>query len=256
MPGTLTVARDGNLARLTLSNPRKRNALDPALLYALVEALTALPQQGVRAAVLTAEGDIFSSGYDLQALEGAAPENKHAQPLQRAISTLIDGALPVVAALPGMAIGGGCELACACDLRVGHPGVALQMPPVRLGLVYPAAGLRRFLSLIGASRTRELFLTAARVPAERALAWGLIDRVVPPEDVLACATALAAEIALGAPSAVRGMRRLLSQLQPPLPPATDAALEELVRAAFDSDDAIEARQAFRERRPPRFREPA
>jgi enoyl-CoA hydratase/carnithine racemase len=252
MPGTLRVEKNGNLALLTFANPNKRNALDPALLHALVEAVTGLPSQGVRAAVLTAEGDIFSSGYDIQALEGAAPEDRHAQPLQRAISALIDGPLPVVAALPGLAIGGGCELACACDLRVAHAGVALQMPPVRLGLVYPAAGLRRFLALIGASRTREMFLTAAKIPADRALTWGLVDRVVPADQVLACATELATEIAVGSPQAVRGMRRLLSQLQPPLPPATDDALEQLVRAAFDSDDAVEARRAFRERRPPRF----
>src|SRR5581483_3651739 len=111
--------------------------------------------------------------------------------------------------LNGVAIGGGCELAATCDLRVAHPSVTLTMPPVRLGLVYSARGLRRFVALCGASRTRELFLTAEPVDAERALAWGLVDRVVPREQVLESALGLAGAIAKGAPLAVRWTRRVL-----------------------------------------------
>lgn len=250
MAGVLRVERDGELARLTISNPPKKNALDPGLLSALAEAVETLADDGVRAAVLTAEGSIFSSGYDISALsDGVTP----GQALEGAVSAILDGPLPLVAALPGLAIGGGCELACACDLRVAHPGVALQMPPVRLGLVYPAVGLRRFVALIGTSRTRELFLTAVRVSAETALGWGLVDRVVPEGDVLDTATALARAIAQGSPTAVRGTRRLLASLEPPLPPELAAALAEIVREAFVSEDAQEARSAFTEKRPPRFR---
>lgn len=248
MAGTLTVDRDGALAILTLANPTKKNALDPPVLDALVDALGTLGASDARAVVLTAEGDVFSSGYDLGALE----DGRGPAPLERAVRAIVDGALPVVAALPGLAIGGGCELACACDLRVAHPGVVLQMPPVRLGLVYPAAGLRRFVALIGSSRTRELFLTGERVPAERALAWGLIDRVVPAEAVRATALDLARSISRGAPAAIAGTRRLLAALEAPLPPALEEELEQVVRAAFASDEAKEARAAFRERRAPSF----
>jgi enoyl-CoA hydratase/carnithine racemase len=209
MPGALSIAIDGAIATLTISNPSKKNALDPPLLDALVDALHALPSQGVRAAVLTAEGTIFSSGYDLEALKlpgGAAP-------LRRAVEAMVSGPLPLVAALPGLAIGGGCELACACDLRVAHPGVALQMPPVRLGIVYPEDGLRRFVALIGAAHTRELFLTAARIPAERALEWGLVDRVVEAGAVLSTATELARTIAQGDPAAIAATRQLLAALR-------------------------------------------
>src|SRR6185503_8614936 len=172
MSGALTVERQDELAILTLDNPAKRNALDPPMLDALCDALAHLPSQGARAVVLTGKGDrAFSSGFDLTALsdEAAIANN----PLARALAAIAQGALPVIAALNGLAIGGGCELAATCDLRVAHPQVTLAMPPVRLGIVYSPSGLQRFVSLIGASRVRELFLTAQPGSAERALGWGL-----------------------------------------------------------------------------------
>lgn len=245
MAGRITVERAGVLATITLSNPTKKNALDGAILDAIADAVLSLPDDGVRAIVLTAEGTIFSAGYDIAELDGR-PES--AAPLERAVRAIVEGPVPVIAALPGLAIGGGCELACACDLRVAHPGVALQMPPVRRGLVYTPSGLRRFVSLIGASRTRELFLTGERIPADRALGWGLVDRVVPDHEVLPTAMTLATAIAKGSPSAIAGTRHLLARIEPPLPPD----LEAVSRAAFASEDAVEARRAFAEKRPPKF----
>jgi enoyl-CoA hydratase/carnithine racemase len=127
------------------------------------------------------------------------------------------------------------------------------MPPVRLGLIYAPAGLRRFVALCGMSRTRELFLTAAPVPAARALGWGLVDRVVPRDEVLPTALALATEMARGAPLAVAGTRRALELLQPPLDPAAAAELTRLMHQAWTSEDAAEARAAFREKRKPQFK---
>lgn len=252
MSGALAVEKRDAVAVLTIVNPKKRNALDPPLLDALTAALAQLPGEGVRAAVLTGEGDAaFSSGYDIAALPDAdAPPADH--PLERALRAITDGALPIVAALNGVAIGGGCELAATCDLRVAHPAVALMMPPVKLGLIYAPRGLARFVALIGASRTRELFLTAAPVAAERALAWGLVDRVVPAAEVLPAALALAAEMARHAPLAIRGTRRALELLLADLPPEAAAEVAALQRAAWTSEDAREARAAFREKRPPKF----
>jgi enoyl-CoA hydratase/carnithine racemase len=246
MAGTITVELRGEVALLTLCNAAKRNALDPPMLAAIADALARLPGEGARAAVITGEGErAFSSGFDIAALSDAAGGD----PLAAALDAVAGGALPVIAALNGLAVGGGCELAATCDLRVAHAGVTLAMPPVRLGIVYSPRGLLRFVSLIGASRTRELFLTAAPVDAARALAWGLVDHVVAPEEVVPKALALAGEIARGAPLAVRGTRAILERL---LAPAADAELDELVRRAWTSDDAREARAAFREKRPPRF----
>jgi enoyl-CoA hydratase/carnithine racemase len=172
--------------------------------------------------------------------------------MARALSAIADGKLPVVAALNGVTIGGGCELAATCDLRVAHPAVTLTMPPVRLGIVYAPTGLQRFVALCGLSRTRELFLTAQPVPAERALAWGLVDRVVPAAEVLPAALALAEEIARGAPLALAGTRRILEKLMPPLAPEVALELAELQLRAWTSEDAMEARLAFVQKRPPRF----
>ena len=274
MSGAIAVERQDELAIVTLDNPKKRNALDPPMLDALCDALARLTDEGARAVVLTAAGDrAFSSGFDLTALsdeaaligepsgarrdasEAALPPRMPGlidNPLARALAAISGGALPVIAALNGLAIGGGCELAASCDLRVAHPQVTLMMPPVRLGIVYPPSGLQRFVALIGASRVRELFLCAQPISAERALGWGLVDRVVPEAEVLPCAIGLAREIARGAPLAVRGTRKILEELIPPLAPEVARQLAELQRAAWISDDAREARQAFAEKRAPRF----
>lgn len=251
MSGAIDVERRDELAVVTLRNEKKKNALDPTMLDALVAALARFPSEGVRAVVLTGAGDVFSSGYDISALpSGTAPS---ANPMGPALSAIADGPLPVVAALNGMAIGGGCELAATCDLRVAHDAVTLTMPPVRLGLVYAPAGLRRFVALCGLSRTRELFLTAQPVPAARALGWGLVDRVVARDEVLATALALAGEMARGAPLAVAGTRRALELLQPSLDAAAAEELARLMHQAWLSEDSAEARAAFREKRKPQFK---
>jgi enoyl-CoA hydratase/carnithine racemase len=250
MAGSVRVERRGEIALLTLDNLAKKNALDPVMLLALCDQLAAQAALGARAAVLTAEGELFSSGFDLDALDGSATA---AQPVEAAVRAIVHGPLPVIAALNGLCIGGGCELASACDLRVAHPGVALQMPPVRLGLVYPAFGLRRFVALIGASRTRELFLTAERISAATALGWGLVDRVVPAEEVLATAMDLARAIARGAPSAIRGTRALLASIEALPTDEVQATHERIVREAFTGEDAREALRAFAEKRAPRWK---
>src|SRR6185312_2545235 len=208
MSGAIELERRDAIAVVTLRNERKKNALDPAMLDALVDALGRLPADGARAVVLTGAGDVFSSGYDLSALPtGAVPA---ANPLGPALAAIAGGALPVVAALNGAAIGGGCELAATCDLRVAHDAVTLMMPPVRLGLVYAPTGLARFVALCGLSRTRELFLPAAPV--------------------------LATEMARGAPLAVAGTRRALELLMPRVDGDGLAELARLMQEAWLSED--------------------
>jgi len=251
MSGAIDIERRDAIAIVTLKNEKKKNALDPAMLDALCAALGRFPGEGVRAVVLTGAGDLFSSGYDISALPtGAAPS---VNPLGPALAAIAGGPLPVVAALNGAAIGGGCELAATCDLRVAHDGVSLMMPPVRLGLIYAPTGLARFVALCGLSRTRELFLTAAPVPALRARDWGLVDHVVQRDEVLQTALALATEIAKGAPLAVAGTRRALELLLPSVDGAGLAELVRLMQEAWLSEDAAEARAAWSSKRKPEFK---
>jgi enoyl-CoA hydratase/carnithine racemase len=239
MSGAVEIEQRGPIAIVTLVNEKKKNALDPPMLDALCAALARLPAEGARAVVLTGAGDVFSSGYDISALPtGAAPT---ANPLGPALAAIAGGTLPVVAALNGAAIGGGCELAATCDLRVAHDEVTLMMPPVRLGLVYAPTGLARFVALCGLSRTRELFLTAKPVPALRARDWGLVDHVVARDEVLPTALTLATEMAKGAPLAIAGTRRALELLLPTVDSTAMTELAQLMQAAWTSEDAAEAR---------------
>ena len=223
MPGPApTVLADGKLlldepaagvSRLTISSPAKRNALDHAILDAIAEVLGRLQ---ARCVLVTGTGGMFSAGYDI----GEIPEEEFqeraeqlvAHPFTEAIDALEAYPYPTLAALGGHAIGGGLELALACDLRVCASGVELGMPPARLGLVYSHTGLRRFIDAIGVVRTRELFLLGRYVDADTALAWGLVNRAVAGEQLEAAALSMAVELATGAPLAQRGNKRVIRAL--------------------------------------------
>ena len=251
--GSIVVdAPSEGVARLTISNPAKRNALDRGVLDGLVAALRSVD---ARCVILTGEGEVFSAGYDIGALspehlaEEAAELLTH--PFEAAVSALEAVEVPVIAALGGHAFGGGLELAVTCDLRVCAPGARLGMPPARLGVVYSHTGLRRFVDAIGSARTRELFLTARPVDAVEALSWGLVNEVV--ADVAGRAVALAAEIASLSPLSLRGNKRVLRALVPPLDPALEAELHALRDAVFRSQDFAEGVRAFTEKRAPEWR---
>jgi enoyl-CoA hydratase/carnithine racemase len=241
-----------HVARVTISNPAKRNALDRPILDALAETL---PTLDARCVLLTGAGDIFSAGYDIGDLapdrlaEEAAELVAH--PFQNALEALDAVEVPVVAALNGHAIGGGLELAMACDLRVAAGGARMGMPPGRLGLVYSHTGIRRFLDAVGAARTRELFLTARLIDAETALSWGLVNDVVPRDSLAARGVSMAADVAALAPLAQRGNKRVLRELLAGSP--DEQALGELREAAFRSEDFAEGVRAFAEKRSPEWK---
>ncbi len=261
VPGQLLTDEpaDGVL-RLTISNPAKRNALDHPILDAIAQAVAGAQERNVRAILLTGEEGMFSSGYDIADIADDDFEERAealvAHPFTNAIDALDQTDLPVVAALTGHTIGGGLELALACDLRVAADGIRLGMPPAKLSLVYSHTGLRRFLDAIGATRTRELFLLGRHVQAPVALEWGLVNAVVPERDLADTAVEWAAELAGNAPLSVRGNKRVLRALlaaEGTLDPSTEEELVALRRACFASEDFREGVRAFAEKRPARWR---
>ena len=203
---------------------------------------------------------MFSAGYDI----GEIPDDEFeeraerlvAHPFTQAIDALEAFPYPTLAALPGHTIGGGLELALACDLRVAQTGIKLGMPPAKLGLVYSHTGLRRFIDAIGAPRTRELFLLGRYVDASTALAWGLVNRVAEAEGLEAMTLDLAGVLAGNAPLAQKGNKRVIEALlaaEGELPADVEAELIELRRASFASQDLREGTRAFAERRIPNWR---
>jgi enoyl-CoA hydratase/carnithine racemase len=251
-----------SVVRLTISNPAKRNALDHPILDAITATLAELSsaQSQTRCLVVTGAHGMFSAGYDIGELPDEEFEERAEQlvahPFTEAIDALEAFPYPTLAALPGHTIGGGLELALACDLRVAQDQIKLGMPPAKLGLVYSHTGLRRFLDAIGASRTRELFLLGRYVDASTALSWGLVNRVASAAELEALTLELAAELAGNAPLSQAGNKRVIAELlraEGALEASVEDELIELRRASFASEDMREGMRAFAEKRPPRWR---
>jgi len=244
------------VARLTISNPEKRGALDHAILDGFA---TTVPALDARCLIITGEHRTFSAGYDIGDLPDAVfvdeAEKLVAHPFADAIDAIEAYPYPTVAALNGHTIGGGLELALACDLRIAAGTIALGMPPAKLGLVYSHTGIRKFIDAIGAARTRELFLVGRRIDARTARAWGLVNMVAEPERLSEEALELAREIAGNAPLAQLGNKRVIRAVldaRAALDPALERELIELRRACFSSEDFREGVRAFAEKRPPRW----
>ncbi len=256
------------VVRLTISNEEKRNALDHPILDAITATLgeyagadgMSEPQSRVRCVVVTGAHGMFSAGYDIGEIPDAEFEERAqalvAHPFTEAIDALEAFPWPTVAALPGHTIGGGLELALACDLRVARDAIKLGMPPAKLGLVYSHTGLRRFIDAIGAARTRELFLLGRYIDAQTALSWGLVNRVAATDDLEAVTLELASELAGNAPLSQLGNKRAIAALlraEGELDEDVEQELIELRRASFASVDMREGMRAFAQKRAPEWR---
>jgi enoyl-CoA hydratase/carnithine racemase len=246
-----------DVARLTIANPGKRNALDQVILDAIARAMRGLE---ARCVVLTGSEGMFSAGYDIGDIPAEVfaeeAERLVAHPFADAIEALERYPYPTVAALNGHAIGGGLEVALSCDLRVAASGIRLGMPPAKLGLVYSHTGIRKFLEVIGAARTRELFLVGRNVDAETAERWSLVNEVVPGPELEERSLALAREIAGNAPLSLSGNKRVLRELlaaDTQLDPEVERELVDLRAACFQSEDFREGVRAFGEKRRPRWK---
>jgi enoyl-CoA hydratase/carnithine racemase len=257
-PASILVEDRGFVRILTVDNPGKRNAFDFGSLAELERACARVAAEGVRCLVIRGSGDqAFSSGFDIDAMSGGPDGDRPDLATERAMEAVEAVPCPTVAFVNGAAFGAGCELAVTCDLRIASQGAKLGMPPAKLGVVYAAAGVRRFLALVGPAHTREMFFTGRPVDAAKALAIGLVDRVASSSDAEAAALALADEIAGNAPLAVQGMKRILRLLgethERGLTEAERLEVAALRTRAFESADLREGRAAWAGRRPPRFR---
>jgi enoyl-CoA hydratase/carnithine racemase len=245
------------VARLRIANPERRNALDHEILAAIAATLPRLDDGiATRCVLITGTPPLFSAGYDIAGFTdeafGIEAEALVAHPFQEAMEAIVSHPWPTVAAINGLCLGGGLELAVSCDLRIAAAGAKLGMPPAKLGLIYGHTGLRRFLETIGLPRTREMFFTGRNLDAARAEHIGLVNEVVADERVDAAGVALAAEIATAAPLSTRGNKRVIDVLaaNPTLDASQEEELIELRRSCFGSVDFREGIRAFTEKRRP------
>ena len=259
MPGELIIDRpaDGVL-RLTISNPVKRNALDHAILAAITTQLGSLAD--ARCVILTGHRGMFSSGYDISEIPRDAfaeeAEKLVAHPFCNALAALDGVDVPTLAVLTGPAIGGGLELALACDLRLASGHIKLGMPPAKLGLIYSHTGLRRFVNAIGEPRTRELFLLGRYIDANTAQSWGLVNWVVDEDELETNALELATQLAGNSPLSMAGNKRVLRELlhaEGALDPDVERELLALRASSFASEDLLEGVSAFTQKRTPSWK---
>lgn len=251
---TLLLERDAGVAILTINRPKVLNALSVQTLADLRTAFTALAADPtVRAIVLTGAGDrAFVAGADINELATLTPDGAaaYARAGQAVLDTVEQCGRPVVAAIGGYALGGGCELAMACTLRVAADTARFGQPEINLGLIPGFAGTQRLTRLVGQGRALELLLTGDPIPATRALEIGLVNRVVPAAQVLPEARSLAAQLAGKAPVAVRSILQAVRE-GADLPLARAQALEAaLFGLAAATDDMKEGTSAFLAKRTP------
>ncbi len=247
---------DSGAVTITINRPERRNALNQDTVRELMAALARVnAEPDARVLVITGAGDAFCSGADLKDAPEMDPQVAHAiVRLYLDYVVAIRGVeIPVIARINGDAVGGGCGTALACDIRIASEGARLGLPFVRLG-ISGADMLATYLlpRLIGYGRAAELLLTGDLIPAGEAQTMGLVNRVVPAEELDATVDSLAARIASGPPLGIRFTKKaLVSALDKD---ATTALEYELLAQSYCllSDDYQEGLRAFREKRPPQF----
>jgi enoyl-CoA hydratase len=250
--------RDDAVGHVVFNNPEKRNAVSLDMWQAFERALDqCAADDAIRVVVLSgAGGRAFVSGADISKF---ADERSSAEAVAHydVTTARIFGKLhafpkPTIAQITGSCVGGGVALAACCDLRICGQSSRFAIPAAKLGVGYGFAGLQRLVDLIGPAFAKEMLFTARLFAADEAYAMGLVNRVVPDGEVAGSVADYARTIAANAPLTVAAVKAIIGEVQKD-PAARDLArCEELVRACFGSRDYVEGRQAFLEKRPPRF----
>jgi enoyl-CoA hydratase/carnithine racemase len=251
---------NNRVCTLTLNRPEKLNSLSPGLLKQLTATLNDLAlEDTVRAVVIRGSGDkAFCAGYDLNVLPTDEEESKNGEginPFEIAMDTVLRFPYPVIAMMNGYAFGGGCDLAVSCDIRLGAEDIRIGMVPAKLGVVYSAGGLKRFIRVIGQGRTRELFFTGRHFFAPFLHEIGFLNHMLPRDELESYTYAMAEEIANNAPLSLKGTKKVLGMIDDSIQLSPDALkkAEEIATRSFFSEDLKEGQAAFFEKRQPVFK---
>ena len=250
----LTLEHDGRVSTLTVSRPEVRNALDTATVQEFHRALDEVRAQRSTVLVITGAGDkAFVSGADVSAIRERKRDDALAGINSRLMAAVEAHDAVTIAAVNGYALGGGCELALCCDLRLAAENAVFGLPEPTLGIIPGAGGTQRLPRVVGLGRAKEMILTGARWDARRALETGLVSEVVPLADLGRAARAWAERVRALGPLAVRLAKAALNA-SAQMPLGAGLQYESAVQAiTFESADKQEGTTAFLEKRKPRFR---
>jgi len=251
-PGFQVLRSTQNLALVMVDRPDRHNALTRDMWAAFPDLLSSVAD--ARALLLTGAGRTFSAGADIGELQtiyadpdAAAAYHATNVAAEEALATF---PAPTIAAIRGACVGGGCQLAAACDLRIAATGARFGVTPAKLGVVYPAVPTVRLADLVGPARAKYLLFTADLIDAERTLGFGLVDEVVPPDRLVTRATELARTIAGRSPQTIGAVSAVLRARSAGTP--VDEAIAPFLDQARRAPDVTEGLSAFLAGRPPAF----
>jgi enoyl-CoA hydratase len=251
---TICVTLEEPIATIQIHRPKVLNALNRQTMDEIVAALDRFEtDDAVRVVILTGDERAFAAGADIQEFRGAGPVRMLLEYRFQQWARIRAFPKPLVAAVSGYCLGGGCELAMACDIILAAENARFGQPEVNLGLMPGAGGTQRLVRAIGKHRAMELVLTGRHITAQQAYEWGLVNRVVPTEMLMDEARALAREIAAKPPIAVRCIKEaILMALETPLSVGLEYE-RKLFYLLFATEDKEEGIEAFLTKRAPAFR---
>jgi enoyl-CoA hydratase/carnithine racemase len=255
----IIVEQEKSISKIFLNRPDKRNALSPSLLAELLEAAEAVDgNPDCRAIVITGIGEkAFSAGFDISEIKssgGNAPPGSESVILEEAFARLRKLRTPTIAMINGVVMGAACDLITNCDFRIAVDDAKFAITPAKIGVVYPWEGMLRFVNLIGLANAKEMFMTGKVIPADRALQFGLVNKLVPRNQLWTETLAFAKDLIEGAPLSIIAAKAIINMLVSNTRYDTEIMQQITAEHSFvmQSEDSLEGTRAFLEKRKPVF----